>query len=70
MLRLAVLLCRTRSKRARPKVEAVVRDTKIIIKFPEQYLEDRPLTQADLAQEAIELIPVGFQLRIQSFQAE
>ena len=65
ILRLAVLLCRTRSKRARPRVGVTIEDNRLRLKFPSGYLDERPLTAADLEQEAGLLNAVGLVLEIQ-----
>ena len=64
ILRLAVLLCRTRSKRARPDVGVHVEGEVLTLSFPGGYLDERPLTAADLAQEATFLEQAGFKLSI------
>ena len=64
ILRLAVLLCRTRSQRARPDVGVMVDAEVISLDFPNGYLDERPLTAADLAQEGTFLNQAGFELRI------
>lgn len=64
VLRLAVLLCRTRSKRARPNVHATVSGSRIVLTFPYGYLDERPLTKADLAQESDLLESVGLRLKV------
>ena len=65
VLRLAVLLCRTRSKRARPEVKACIHGHKLILTFPPGYLDSRPLTMADLEQEAELLEVIGIKLKLQ-----
>ena len=65
ILRLAVLLCRTRSKRARPRVGVTIEENRLRLSFPSGYLDERPLTAADLAQEAGLLKAAGFDLEIQ-----
>ncbi len=51
LLRLAVLLNRGRSEQPLPKISFVDSDTKLEIKFPKDWLDEHPLTRADLAQE-------------------
>ena len=65
ILRLAVLLCRTRSKRARPQVSAAVEGDQVVLTFPPSYLDDRPLTKADLEQESGLLQPIGIRLQVE-----
>lgn len=65
ILRLAVLLCRTRSKRPRPQVSAAVEGGQVVLTFPPGYLDDRPLTKADLEQESGLLQPIGLRLQVE-----
>lgn len=62
ILRLAVLLLRNRSATAIPKFDIVLDKKSISLKFPENWLENAPLTQADLSQEAEYLEKVKFNL--------
>ena len=64
ILRLAVLLCRTRSQIARPSVDVNIVGDVLTLSFPIGYLNERPLTAADLAQEADLLKVAGIDLRI------
>jgi exopolyphosphatase / guanosine-5'-triphosphate,3'-diphosphate pyrophosphatase len=64
ILRLAVLLCRTRSQRTRPNVGVSIDGAQLTLSFPKGYLDERPLTEADLAQEASYLKVAGIELRI------
>jgi len=51
LLRIAVLLHRSRSTVALPKIELSASDNALKITFPDQWLEQHPLTLADLEQE-------------------
>ena len=64
ILRLAVLLCRTRSQRARPNVGISIDGSLLTLSFPAGYLDERPLTAADLGQEAAYLKAAGIELSI------
>jgi exopolyphosphatase/guanosine-5'-triphosphate,3'-diphosphate pyrophosphatase len=64
LLRLAVLLNRGRGPRAVPKVDLAVRGRAIEAGFPGGWLEEHPLTEADLEQEAAYLRAAGFRLRV------
>ncbi len=64
LLRLAVLLCRGRSEAALPKVELTARGRSLDMRFPRRWLQDHPLTLADLSQEIEHLRAVGFRLRV------
>ncbi|MGR9087807.1 MAG: Ppx/GppA phosphatase family protein [Gammaproteobacteria bacterium] len=62
ILRLAVLLRRNRHEHDLPKFELSFDKTKIHIKFPDYWISQAPLTQADLAQEADIIKSAGFKL--------
>ncbi|NOQ15254.1 MAG: exopolyphosphatase [Methyloprofundus sp.] len=64
ILRLAVLLLRNRSHAALPEFRISLEQDKIILQFPEGWLENAPLTQADLAQEADYLAKAHFNLQL------
>jgi exopolyphosphatase/guanosine-5'-triphosphate,3'-diphosphate pyrophosphatase len=64
LLRLAVLLCRGRSEGAPPAMELLARTRSLEVRFPRRWLQDHPLTFADLAQEIEHLRDVGFRLRV------
>ena len=64
LLRLAVLLCRGRSETPPPAVELTARARSLDIRFPRRWLQEHPLTFADLAQEIEHLRDVGFRLRV------
>ena len=62
ILRLAVLLHRNRHDVELPKYKISINQSTITIKFPEQWLINSPLTNADLQQEADYLEKEGFEL--------
>jgi exopolyphosphatase/guanosine-5'-triphosphate,3'-diphosphate pyrophosphatase len=64
LLRLAVLLHRGRSNVALPPIKLVARSDSLEMRFPEGWLEDHPLTAADLQSEIELLKGVGFRLRV------
>ena len=64
ILRLAVLLCRGRSEVALPVFELSAKARSLDVRFPRRWLQDHPLTFADLAQEIEHLRAVGFRLRV------
>ena len=55
LLRIAVSLNRTRSPNTRPPIELVVSGDHLHLSFPDKWLEDRPLTRADLEVESARL---------------
>jgi exopolyphosphatase / guanosine-5'-triphosphate,3'-diphosphate pyrophosphatase len=63
LLRLAVLLNRGRSKEPLPDIKLTARMRTLELKFPSRWLDDHPLTRADLEQETELLKAVGFRLR-------
>ena len=63
LLRLAVVLHRERSDRDDVEYGLALEDGKLRLSFPEGWLEERPLTAADLKQEASRLKAVGFRLK-------
>jgi len=63
-LRLAVLLHRGRSASAAPKIELQAKGRTLDLSFPKGWLDDRPLTAADLEQEVEHLKAIGFKLRV------
>lgn len=52
LLRIAVLLNRSRSYTTLPEIKLKIRDDDLQLKFPDQWLEEHPLTRADLDGEA------------------
>ncbi|HUQ09487.1 MAG TPA: exopolyphosphatase [Steroidobacteraceae bacterium] len=64
LLRLAVLLHRGRSSVALPALKLSARPDSLEIRFPPDWLDDHPLTVADLQSEIEHLKSVGFRLRV------
>jgi exopolyphosphatase/guanosine-5'-triphosphate,3'-diphosphate pyrophosphatase len=64
LLRLAVLLHRGRSTVALPEIKLMPRPDALEVRFPPGWLEDHPLTVADLQHEIENLKTVGFRLRV------
>ena len=66
LLRLAVLLNRTRSPVELPQIELIPGSNLLELRFPPGWLADNPLTEADLDQEQAWLQARGFELRLGS----
>jgi exopolyphosphatase / guanosine-5'-triphosphate,3'-diphosphate pyrophosphatase len=64
LLRLSVLLHRGRSSVALPVIKLIARADSLELRFPPGWLEDHPLTVADLQLEIENLKSVGFRLRV------
>ena len=64
LLRLAVLLHRGRSTVALPQIKLAAREDSLELRFPPDWLDDHPLTVADLQVEIENLKNVGFRLRV------
>ena len=64
LLRLAVLLHRGRSPTALPPIELTATPRSLEMRFPARWLNDHPLTSADLQQETDYLRVSGFRLRV------
>ena len=64
VLRLAVVLHRARTTAPLPKINISAADHGIELRFPEQWLANHPLTNLDLAQEAMYLRTVPIELSI------
>jgi exopolyphosphatase/guanosine-5'-triphosphate,3'-diphosphate pyrophosphatase len=64
LLRLAVLLHRGRSSVALPDIQLAPRKDALEMRFPAGWLDDHPLTVADLQLEIESLKTVGFRLRV------
>ncbi|MGC6415771.1 MAG: exopolyphosphatase [Bradymonadia bacterium] len=62
LFRLATRLLRTRSPRPRPHIGLRVDGNRIKLKFPLDWIKEKPLTRADLKQEAQWLSEAGFKL--------
>ena len=63
LLRLAVLLNHSRPEAPIRNFRLKVQAEQITLEFPPEWLADQPLLQADLAQEAEYLAPIGWQLQ-------
>ncbi len=64
LLRLAVLLHRTRVPGSLPEIRLTAKRNSLEMAFPDDWLDEHPLTAADLDQEAKYLQPHGFKLRV------
>ena len=64
LFRLAVLLHRGRGTRALPEIDLLPKGRSIEAVFPKGWLEEHPLTAADLEQEVEFLRAAGFRLRV------
>ena len=62
LLRLAVLLHRNRNDIDLPEFKISITKSKIQLQFPKNWLNQAPLTYADLQKEADLLKPAGFKL--------
>jgi exopolyphosphatase/guanosine-5'-triphosphate,3'-diphosphate pyrophosphatase len=65
LLRLAVLLHRSRSVNPLPEFNLQAQKKMLTLQFPAGWLEAHPLTQADLEQEAVYLQAAGFKLEFE-----
>lgn len=63
LLRLAVLLHRSRTSTAEPAIKLQAKGRALTLEFPRGWLNDHPLTQTDLEQECAYLAEAGFRLR-------
>lgn len=64
ILRIAVLLCRRRSREPLPRIAATADDGRLELAFPPGWLDHHPLTRAGIAQEAEELAAIGIDLQV------
>jgi exopolyphosphatase / guanosine-5'-triphosphate,3'-diphosphate pyrophosphatase len=64
LLRLAVLLNRSRSPEALPPIALATRGEALEVRFPDGWLDLNPLTIADLEQDQVWLAARGFELRV------
>ena len=64
VVRLAVVLHRARTTAPLPKIKIAATDDAVELRFPEQWLANHPLTNLDLAQEAMYLRTVPIELKI------
>lgn len=63
LLRLAILLNRSRHSEPLPAIGLALTDTRIELRFPPDWLDDHPLTGADLEQEADNMSLAGIEMR-------
>jgi exopolyphosphatase / guanosine-5'-triphosphate,3'-diphosphate pyrophosphatase len=63
-LRLAVRIHRTRSARRQPEVSLEIEDHRLGLGFPGGWIDEHPLTRADLDDERFILAAAGFELKI------
>jgi exopolyphosphatase / guanosine-5'-triphosphate,3'-diphosphate pyrophosphatase len=63
VLRLACVLHRSRSPEPLPDIRLQASKRSIVLRFPSRWLDDHPLTRADLEQEASYLAAAGYSLR-------
>ncbi len=64
LLRLAVVLNRSRSRREMPKVRLRAKGRRLTLRLPDGWLGEHPLTRADLEQEAGYLEAAGYRLSV------
>ena len=62
LFRLAVLLNRSRFYTSLPKIKVTANNRELKLAFPDNWLQDHPLTQADLETEAAHLEGINFKL--------
>lgn len=62
LLRFAILFHHIRSDQNQPQVKLIASNKKLKIQFPEEWLENNPLTLADFTQEAVWLKRIGYEL--------
>jgi len=65
LLRLAILLHRSRSYLALPEIVLQTTDNSLLLQFPNNWLTQHPLTQTDLEQEQAYLTEIKFNLRFE-----
>ena len=63
LLRLSVLLCRSRSETPLPPIALTAREKSLTLEFPDDWLEAHQLTLEDLRQEARYQSTSGLRLR-------
>jgi exopolyphosphatase/guanosine-5'-triphosphate,3'-diphosphate pyrophosphatase len=64
VLRLAVLLNRSRGRTSAPAVELVPRKNGYALVFPDGWLDENSLTKTDVQQEAVRLAPAGLEISV------
>jgi len=63
-MRLAWIFCRTREESAIPEVDIRIDGLKVRLVLPSEWMENHPLTVADLESEVQMLLPTGLQLEL------
>ena len=69
LLRLAIVVNRSRSNRQLPLLRLRAKKKRLWVEFPAGWLDEHALTAADLDQEAAYMKSVGFQLKFGSYEA-
>lgn len=64
LLRIATRIHRRRSPRPPPRVVVEVADRMIKLSFPDNWLDDRPLSRADLEEDGVMLQPLGYTVHV------
>lgn len=64
LLRLAILINRSRSPRDLPPIDLAAKGRKLALALPAEYLGEHPLTEADLGHEIQHLAAAGYQLTV------
>jgi len=64
LMRIATHIHRRRSPRPSPEVNIIVSNRKVVLSFPGNWLDDRPLSRADLEDDARHLEGLGYRLTI------
>jgi exopolyphosphatase / guanosine-5'-triphosphate,3'-diphosphate pyrophosphatase len=64
LLRIAVLLNRGRSPQPLPEIDLTAKRGSLDLKFPAGWLDNHPLTDADLEQEVESVKALDFRLRV------
>lgn len=64
LLRLGAVLNRSRSRRPMPEVSLECHKHRMVLHFPDGWLDEHPLTRADLAQESLYLRDTGHRLKV------
>ncbi len=63
VLRLAISLQRSRDWNTSIKIKIKLKEDQLKLKFPKDYLDNHPLTKADLSQEKQEVLKAGYRLK-------
>jgi exopolyphosphatase/guanosine-5'-triphosphate,3'-diphosphate pyrophosphatase len=65
ILRLSVLLNRSRGQQTLPRLSMSASKNGYALKFPDGWLEGNPLTRADMEEETARLASIGLELEIE-----